>query len=110
VIWRDTTHLPPTRCAAHPDRFSCVHSDSGSGSGSVQRQCHCQRQCQRQCEAGTSGRLVSIHNGRYGSVPIEAIVATKKVVDVEKYYNIDRLRPQYKAFNELPLFIMTSDA
>ena len=61
-------------------------------------------------DAGTSGRLVSIHNGRYGSVPMEAIMGTKKVVDVEKYYNVERLRPKYKAFNDLPLFIMTSDA
>ena len=61
-------------------------------------------------DAGTSGRLVSIHNGRYGSVPMEAIIGTKKSVDVDKYYNTERLRPKYKAFNDLPLFIMTSDA
>ena len=61
-------------------------------------------------DAGTSGRLVSIHNGRYDSVPMETIIGTKKVVDVEKYYNTERLRPKYKAFNDLPLFVMTSDA
>ena len=61
-------------------------------------------------DAGTSGRLVNIHNGRYGSVPMEAIIGTKKVVDVGKYYNTERLRPKYTAFNGLPLFIMTSDA
>jgi len=61
-------------------------------------------------DSGTSGRLVSIHNGRYGSVPMEAIIGTKKSVDVAKYYNTERLRPEYKAFNNLPLFIMTSDA
>jgi 6-phosphofructokinase 1 len=60
-------------------------------------------------DSGTSGKLVSIHNGRYGSVGIEAIIGTKKVVDVEKYYNTERLRPKYKAFNDLPLFIMTGD-
>jgi 6-phosphofructokinase 1 len=60
-------------------------------------------------DSGTSGRLISVHNGRYGSVPIEAIIGTKKVVDVDKYYNPDRLRPKYKSFGELPLFIMTSD-
>ena len=60
--------------------------------------------------AGTSGRLVSVHNGRYGSVPMESIIGTKKAVDVEKYYDTDRMRPKYKSFNELPLFIMTSDA
>ncbi len=61
-------------------------------------------------DTGQSGRLVSVHNGRYGNVPMEAIMGTKKVVDVEKYYNIDRLRPKYTAFGELPLFIMTSEA
>jgi 6-phosphofructokinase 1 len=60
-------------------------------------------------DSGTSGQLVSIHNGRYGSVGIEVIMGTKKVVDVEKYYNTERLRPKYKAFNDLPLFIMTGD-
>jgi 6-phosphofructokinase 1 len=61
-------------------------------------------------DSGTSGKLVSIHNGRYGSVPMEAIMGTKKVVDVGKYYDTERLRPKYKAFSGLPLFIMTSDA
>lgn len=61
-------------------------------------------------DKGESGRLVSVHGGRYGSVPIEKIIGTKKVVDVEKYYDTERLRPKYNAFSDLPLFIMTSDA
>ncbi|MGB5694773.1 MAG: ATP-dependent 6-phosphofructokinase [Polyangiales bacterium] len=60
-------------------------------------------------DSGTSGRLVSVHNGRYGSQPIDVIVQAKKVVDVGKYYNTERLRPKYTAFANLPLFIMTSD-
>jgi 6-phosphofructokinase 1 len=60
--------------------------------------------------SGTSGRLVSVHNGRYGSVPMETIIGTKKFVDVEKYYDTGRMRPKYKSFNGSPLFIMTSDA
>jgi len=60
--------------------------------------------------SGTSGRLVSVRNGRYGSVPLESIIGTKKVVDVEKYYDTGRMRPKYKSFDNLPLFIMTSDA
>ncbi len=59
--------------------------------------------------SGTSGRLVSVHDGRYGSVPLETIVGAKKVVDVEKYYDPGRMRPKYKSFAGLPLFIMTSD-
>jgi 6-phosphofructokinase 1 len=60
-------------------------------------------------DSGTSGRLISVHNGRYGSVPIDVIVGAKKVVDVDKYYNTERLRPKYKEFAGLPLFVMTSD-
>ena len=60
--------------------------------------------------SGTSGRLVSVHNGRYGSVPMETIIGTKKFVDVEKYYDTGRMRPKYTSFNGLPLFIMASDA
>jgi ATP-dependent phosphofructokinase / diphosphate-dependent phosphofructokinase len=54
------------------------------------------------------GRLVSIHRGFYDSVPITSVTSEKKVVDVKKYYNTDRLRPIYE-FDGAPLFIMTSD-
>jgi 6-phosphofructokinase 1 len=60
--------------------------------------------------AGTSGRLVSIHNGRYDTVPISVVTGKKKVVNVEKYYSTERLRPKYDSFQHRPLFIMTSDA
>ena len=58
---------------------------------------------------GQSGRLVSIHNGRYDSVPIERVVGEKKVVDVARHYVANRLRPRYETFLGQPLFIMTSD-
>jgi len=58
---------------------------------------------------GASGRMVSLRNGQYDNVPIEVVTSTKKTVDVNKYYNTDRLRPHYKSFNYKPLFIMTSD-
>jgi ATP-dependent phosphofructokinase / diphosphate-dependent phosphofructokinase len=54
------------------------------------------------------GRLVSIHRGFYDSVPITSVTSEKKVVDVSKYYNTERLRPIYE-FDGAPLFIMTSD-
>ena len=55
------------------------------------------------------GRLVCLRNGKYDSVPIDVVTSGKKVVDVEKYYNRDRLRPHYESFESKPLFIMTSD-
>jgi 6-phosphofructokinase 1 len=59
---------------------------------------------------GTSGRLISLHNGCYDSVPISAVARdNKKVVDVDKYYSTKRLRPTYETFMRQPLFIMTSD-
>src|SRR3954467_7773520 len=54
------------------------------------------------------GRLVSIHRGFYDSVPLQSVTTEKKVVDVTKYYNTQRLRPIYQ-FDGAPLFIMTSD-
>jgi ATP-dependent phosphofructokinase / diphosphate-dependent phosphofructokinase len=56
----------------------------------------------------TAGRLVSVRNGVYDNVPIEVITGRKKVVDVARYYNADRMRPIYD-FHRQPIFIMTSD-
>ncbi len=58
---------------------------------------------------GIHGRLVVLKNGRYDNLPIEVVTATKKLVNVEKYYNTERLRPQYRSFEMRPLFIMTSE-
>ena len=55
------------------------------------------------------GRLVSLRNGRYDDVPIDVVSSMKKIVDIKKYYNSDRLRPYYESFESKPLFIMTSD-
>jgi len=57
---------------------------------------------------GVHGRLVVLKNGRYDNMPLEVITATKKTVDVEQFYNTDRLRPNYESFEMKPLFIMTS--
>ena len=39
---------------------------------------------------GMHGRLVILRNGRYDNAPIEIVTSTKKLVDVEKFYNTDR--------------------
>ena len=59
--------------------------------------------------SNTSGRLVSIRNGVYDSVPIDVITGRKKVIDIQRHYNTERLRPRYKTLLRQPLFIMTSD-
>jgi 6-phosphofructokinase len=56
------------------------------------------------------GRLVVLKNGRYDNVPVDIVTSTKKTVNVERFYNKDRLRPKFESFEMNPLFIMTSDA
>lgn len=59
--------------------------------------------------AGKTGRLVSIHKGSYDSVPLSVVTeGPKKLVDVERYYSTDRLRPIYHSFGGQPLFVMAS--
>lgn len=56
---------------------------------------------------GIHGRLVVLRNGRYDNAPIDVVVSQRKVVDIRKHYNTERLRPHYKSFEFQPLFIMT---
>lgn len=58
---------------------------------------------------GIHGRLVVLKNGRYDNVPLDVVTATKKVVNVNQYYDTDRYRPIYENFEMKPLFIMTSE-
>ena len=59
--------------------------------------------------SGIHGRLVVLKNGRYDNLPIDVVVSSKKLVDVGKHYNMERLRPQYKRFAMQPLFIIAGD-
>jgi 6-phosphofructokinase 1 len=58
---------------------------------------------------GVHGRLVVLKNGRYDNMPIDVVTATKKLVNVNEYYNAERLRPRYRSFEMKPLLIMTSE-
>ena len=60
--------------------------------------------------SGVHGRLVVLKNGRYDNVPVDVVTASKKVVDVKRHYNAERLRPTFRSFEMLPLFIMTSES
>ena len=59
---------------------------------------------------GFHGRLVVLKNGRYDDVPLDVVTSSKKIVNVEKYYNINRLRPHYHRFEMKPLFLMAADS
>ena len=58
---------------------------------------------------GLHGMLVVLKDGRYSHVPIDVVTSSKKVVNVAKHYNTERLRPHYKSFEMQPLFIMASE-
>ena len=58
---------------------------------------------------GESGRLVSLRKGKYTDVPISIVTSRKKVVNVEKYYNTERLRPKYKSFEGNPMLIVSDE-
>jgi ATP-dependent phosphofructokinase / diphosphate-dependent phosphofructokinase len=55
---------------------------------------------------GIHGRLVILKNGRYDNMPVDIVTSTKKLVDVNKHYNTDRLRPVYESFIDKPLFLI----
>ena len=58
---------------------------------------------------GVHGRLVVVKNGCYGNIPLDIVTSTKKVVNVERFYNTQRYRPHFHSFDLAPLFIMTSE-
>jgi 6-phosphofructokinase 1 len=59
---------------------------------------------------GFYGRLVVLKNGRYDDVPIEVVTNSSKIVKIDKYYNIKRLRPHYHRFEMKPMFLMAADS
>jgi 6-phosphofructokinase 1 len=59
--------------------------------------------------SGIHGRLVVLKNGRYDNIPLDVVTSTKKLVNVDRFYNVERYRPYYHSFEMTPLFIMTSE-
>lgn len=55
--------------------------------------------------AGKTGRLVSIQGGRYTTEPLEIVGEGKKQVDVEKFYDRERYRPNIVGVMGLPMFL-----
>ncbi len=58
---------------------------------------------------GEHGRLVILKNGCYSSAPLEVVTASKKVVNVQRFYDTDRYRPKYEHLEQRPQFILTSE-
>ncbi|HEX7183903.1 MAG TPA: 6-phosphofructokinase [Thermoanaerobaculia bacterium] len=55
--------------------------------------------------AGKAGQLVAIRNGRYATQPIEIVGEGKKQVDVNRFYDRDRYRPNIVGVMGLPMFL-----
>lgn len=55
---------------------------------------------------GIHGRLVILKNGRYDNIPVDIVTSTKKLIDINKHYNTERLRPVYESFIDKPLFLV----
>ncbi len=52
------------------------------------------------------GRLVILRNGRYDNAPIDIVTSSKKLVDIDRFYNTERLRPKYNSFEFMPQMIL----
>ncbi|HOP59963.1 MAG TPA: ATP-dependent 6-phosphofructokinase [Candidatus Saccharicenans sp.] len=55
------------------------------------------------------GRMVCLRNGEYDHIPLEIVTSYKKRIDLDKYYDRERLRPLYKNFYQKPFLILTAD-
>jgi len=51
------------------------------------------------------GKLVALQGGRYTTVPIETVLAGKKQVDVEAYYDKENYKPKINDFLGVPMFL-----
>jgi len=54
---------------------------------------------------GETGRMVALSEGGYTSVPLDTVTAYKKVVDVDRFYDTERYRPKYDAFELAPMLV-----
>ena len=53
------------------------------------------------------GQMVNLKDGKYGHVGLEVITASKKLVDVSRFYDTNRYRPSYHNFEGQPMWIVT---
>lgn len=52
-----------------------------------------------------TGKMVALHGGKYTTVPIAMVLAGKKRVDVQAYYDIEAYRPKVRDFMGVPMFL-----
>jgi len=56
-------------------------------------------------QRGETGKMVALKAGRYTTVPVDMIMAGKKRVDVENFYDAENYRPRVKDFMGVPMFL-----
>jgi 6-phosphofructokinase len=52
-----------------------------------------------------TGRMVALNEGRYTSVPVETVLAGKKRVDVDRFYDVKNYRPKIQEHIGMPMFL-----
>jgi 6-phosphofructokinase 1 len=52
-----------------------------------------------------TGKMVALRGGKYTTVPIDIIMAEKKQVDIENYYDSENYKPKIKDFLGVPMFL-----
>ncbi len=52
-----------------------------------------------------TGKMVALRGGRYTTVPLDIVLAGKKRVDVEHYYDKENYKPKIKEFIGEPMFL-----
>ncbi len=58
---------------------------------------------------GASGQLMVVKQGRFGTAPLEVVTSRKKVVNVARDYDAQRLRPTYANFEGRSVFHITAE-
>jgi 6-phosphofructokinase 1 len=52
-----------------------------------------------------TGRMVALSDGRYTSVPVETVIAEKKRIDVNKFYDARNYQPKIQQYIGMPMFL-----
>ena len=54
---------------------------------------------------GESGKLTSVQDGNYTTVPLEMVISGKRYADIDSYYDKDNYLPKVKDFIGHPIFL-----
>jgi 6-phosphofructokinase len=54
---------------------------------------------------GETGKMVALNDGRYTSIPVDMVIAGKKRVDVDKFYDAKFYQPKIKEYIGMPMFL-----